>query len=338
MTTKTFKVILLIFSILLFIFVFSAFYLLAYISRSTATDLTYFPKTIYSAYKNPSLVNDFNFVILGLDPRNDLLEKTDTTDTIMIGRLTSDWQVNLISIPRDLWVYSLNSKTNQIYPQSLDTTNSFNYIQDQFSRLVGQPIIRTMTITTRTLEDLTGLIGGVDLYLETGFRDDQYPNPDYIKDPSSEISMYKTVEFKSGWVHLDNSNISEFVRSRKSLTGGTDLGRIQRQQLLINALISKIKSPEFLRDRNKLFALYRFYHSNIHTNFTDYDLASIGLRVLPHTNSFKINPITIPAGDNPQTDILYHPTRFINNQWVFIPQDPGYKSFREFIKISLNAR
>src|SRR5687767_10098266 len=45
-----------------------------------------------------------NFLLLGLDRRNDSLEKTILTDSIVIASLnTSTSQVKLVPLPRDLW-------------------------------------------------------------------------------------------------------------------------------------------------------------------------------------------------------------------------------------------
>lgn len=328
-----------IFLILLFTFAFLLlfFYFLLYkLSSRTGTSLIYFPKLIYQVYHRPTLAPGFNFIVLGLDSRNDKLEKTETTDTIIVARLTQKWKINIVSIPRDLWVYSLDSKVNQIYPLSLTTPNSFNFIQDQFGKITDQEISKTIVITTNSLIELTKLVGGVDLVLDIGFVDTQYPNSDYIANPSPQIPIYKTIEFKKGPVHLDDSNITEFVRSRKSLVGGTDIGRIQRQQLLLDALLTKIKSPVFYKNINNLFALYSFFHHEINTNLTDADILSLIFSGQQQILNFGFNKTTLPSGDNPRTDIIYHPLKFINSQWVFIPQDKDYKSFQKFISDSLS--
>jgi len=309
---------------------------LYYISSKTHTTNLYFPKIVLSAYKQPTILPGINFVILGLDPRNDSLEKTETTDTIMIARLTTDMKINIISIPRDLWVYSLSAKVNQIYPNSLKSKNKYEYIQQEFSKLTGQKIDKTIIITTQSLIKLTKIVGGVDVELTEGFVDNQYPNPAYVNNPTTKTPIYITVQFDKGPVHLDENNIEEFVRSRKSLTGGTDLGRMQRQQLLLEAIVSKIKSPSFYKSPRNIFSLYNFYKSNITTNFQDIDVISLGLKLYPQISQLKLNKNNIPTGENSKTDILYHPAKFINPQWVFIPQDKDYLSFQELIQKSLS--
>jgi len=279
-----------------------------------------------------------NFLIFGLDPRNDQLEQTETTDTIIYTHLSLiDFHVRLFSLPRDLWYYPDSVKINQIYPDSLKSGDSFDYLRSRFQNLTGQPIDKIIVITTADLKNLLSLVGGVDLYLESGFTDSEYPNPDYIKNPTSPIPIYKTVSFPSGWNHLTADNITEFVRSRKSADtaalGGTDLGRIRRQQQLIDALLQKILSqkyhPLFLR---KLFIYFR---SNIKSDISRPDLLSLGLKALPRLNNFKLEKIELPTGEDPKTDLIYHPKSFINRQWVFITATPDYQSLHDFIKKSL---
>lgn len=309
------------------------------ISLATNTEFLYFPKEIISAKKQPSISPPLNFMILGLDPRNDSLEKSETTDTIIFSNLTPNYRINLISLPRDLWSYPLNAKINQIYPQSIGRSDQFEYIQQQFSQLLDQPVDRTLVITTQNLIDLVSLVGGVDVNLENGFRDDQYPNPAYVASPSASIPVYITVEFPSGINHLNSQNIAPFVRSRKSAEtaslGGTDIGRIQRQQLLLDALLAKIKSPDFYYRPDNLVNLYNFFHQQLQTNLTDRDLFSLGLQGLTHLQNLSFNKINLTTGENPKSDLLYHPKTFINKQWVFIPQDKNYRSFQKFISDSL---
>lgn len=289
----------------------------------------------FKSLSQPTLLPDFNFLILGLDPRDDSLEQTMVTDTIILARLTSSAQIKITSLPRDLWSYPLNTKINQIYPLSFDHNDQYDFIQDNFEQIIGQPISRTLILTTQNLIDLVSVLGGVDVSLEKGFVDDQYPNPEYIKNPSPKVPVYKTIEFTSGVNHLDESNITEFVRSRKSAQtaseGGTDIGRIERQQLLIDAIINKIKSPQIFSNPDKILSLYNFYHQNISTNFTDADISSLILRINRHFLKSSITRIAIPTGENAKTDLLYYPGKLTFGQWAFIPQDQDYSRFKIFL-------
>lgn len=288
---------------------------------------------LYFTNKNNPLRNkdNYNILILGLDPRNDSLEKTETTDTIIFSSINFyNNKINLISLPRDLWFYQEKSKINQIYPKYI---NDLNTIQNKFSDLTGQNIDKTLVFTTQNLIDLVNLIDGVDLYLEQGFKDEKYPNPEYIKNPSPSIPIYKTIEFSSGPIHLDQTNVTEFVRSRHGgdtvATGGTDLARIQRQQLLIEAIFKKIFNYKYLAKLNG------FYRHSLKTNLSYNDIVNLSLRLKKDIMKLNLNKIELPIGETAKDGVIYYPNRLTEKQWAFIPVDKDYFKFKEFIKTAI---
>ena len=326
---------------LLFISVLIIYFTFQYFASQTNQSARQLSANIISATKNNLYQNQsqINFLLLGLDPRNDQLEKTNTTDTIMLASLNlENYRLSLIPLPRDLWFYPINAKINQIYPLSLNQDHhQLEFIQNNFTRLTGQTIDHTLIVTTQDLIDFVDLIGGVDVFLPQGFTDDQYPSPEYIANPSSSIPIYITVHFDSGWNHLDKSNLSYFVRSRHSapdtLNGGTDIGRSQRQQLLIEAIADRLKNnPSPL---SRLVGLYNFFHQKIQTNFSDHHLFSLLFSLQKNIFNLHLEKITLPTGENPQTDLLYYPGYLFNHQWVFLPQDKDYRSFQQFITDAL---
>jgi anionic cell wall polymer biosynthesis LytR-Cps2A-Psr (LCP) family protein len=340
---RIFKLFFLFFFGLAFILILSAVITLNSFSRSINKQPNYLIETIYNSVKdNPYQSKDkINFLILGLDPRNDTLEKTETTDTIIFASLNlKTFKLNLISTPRDLWFYEKGVKINGLYPLALDQgSDKFNFLKDNFQKLYGQPIDHVIILSTDNLINFTNLIGGVDLYLDKGFTDKQYPNPDYIKNPSPKIPMYKTVTFPTGWVHLDSSNITEFVRSRKgadtAAQGGTDIGRIERQQLLIQALLDKIKSGNLINTKDGAKNLYLFWDQQISKTISDTNVLQIIFVLNQNINKISLNKIEIPIGTKASDGIIYHPLKFINKQWVFITSDDKYQAFQKFISDSL---
>lgn len=279
-----------------------------------------------------------NILVLGLDPRDDWLEKNQITDTIIVVNISKDKsRLNMFSLPRDLWYYPDSQKINQIYEKSLKNSDPSSYLKDRFTQITGQNIDKVIVFTTANIVDFIDLLGGVDLYLEKGFTDTQYPNPDYIKYPDGNFPIYKTVSFPDGWIKITANNVVEFVRSRKSADtselGGTDLGRIRRQQQLIEAIISNLKTQS--KSVEFLFSLYRFWHSQIKTDMTDQDLINLCFALFPHRHQLALNKIEIPTGEDPQNDIIYHPSKFINPQWVFITKDQDYQVLKDFINKSL---
>lgn len=292
-----------------------------------------FVSLLYFTNKNNPLnkKDNYNILILGLDPRNDSLEKTETTDTIIFSSINfHNNKINLISLPRDLWFYQEKSKINQIYPKYID---NFDTIQNKYSDLIGQNIDKTLVFTTQNLIDLVNLIDGVDIILEQGFRDEKYPNPEYIKNPIPSVSIYKTVEFSSGLVHLDQSNVTEFVRSRHggetAATGGTDLARIQRQQILIEAIFQKMFNYKYFPKLNN------FYRNNLKTNLSYNDIVNLSLKLKKDIMKLSLNKIELPIGETSKDGVIYYPNHTTEKQWAFIPTDKDYTKFKEFIKTAI---
>jgi LCP family protein required for cell wall assembly len=313
------------------------------ISKSLGQPSNYLIKTIYQASKsNPYLSKDkINFIILGLDERNDSLEVTQTTDTIMFASFNlKTSKMNTVSLPRDLWSYDINAKINEIYPLSLKESDKFSFIKKKFQKIINQDIDHVVVISTDNLIEFVKIIGGVDLVLDQGFIDKQYPNPEYIKNPSKEIPVYKTVEFKAGSIHLDESNITEFVRSRHGgetvAQGGTDLARIKRQQLLLEAIIDKVKSGQFIQTESQITSLYKFWNQQIIKDITDVNALQIISTASSSLSNLSINKIELEIGETAKTGVIYHPTKFINKQWVYIPVDDQYQKLQEFIKTNIN--
>ena len=294
--------------------------------------------------ENPYLNQDkLNFIFLGLDERNDALEQTETTDSLIFASLNIvDNRLTIISLPRDLWDYQTNSKINDIYPQSLKQEDKFIYIKEKFRDLTGQTIDHVLILKTENLIKLIQLIGGVDVYLENGFTDNRYPNPEYIVNPESDAPKYISVEFDSGDIHLDESNVSQFVRSRHGgetpSQGGTDLARIQRQQLVIDALLQKIKNEQFINSFNQLFDLYKFWDQDIIKDITDtqaFQIGSIILKNISNQKEFALEKKEITVGQTAKDGLIYHPTTFINSQWVYVPAEKNYSSFHQFFSDSI---
>jgi len=306
-----------------------------YLFAQTGKNLVEVSQTLITAIRHPTLSAEFNFLFLGLDRRDDWLEKSLTTDTIIVGRF-ADNKVKLVSLPRDLWDYQLKTKINGIYPLSLEKSASFPFVKENFTRLTGLNFDRILVIDTQNLVEIIDLLGGVDVFLDQGFTDHQYPNPDYISTPKPSTPIYITVEYPSGWNHLDGRNISPFIRSRKSAevaaSGGTDLGRIRRQQLVLEALVAKIKSPVFLSEPSNLFSFYRLWR-RLQTDFTDTDIASIVFS-LRSPESFSLEKIDLPVGNTAKDGLVYHPEYLVDRQWVFLPADEKYTSLHNFFRLN----
>ena len=253
----------------------------------------------------PPIADSVNFLVLGMDPRHDSLEKNETTDTILLTNLSiKNNKITTISIPRDLWVYQYHRKVNNLFPYFKYETASPNYLQDinnTLTQIIGQKIDFDVVVTTASLRQLMDIIGGVDLYLPQGFIDDQFPNPEYIASPSASTPIYKTVAFATGEIHLDSSNVTDFIRSRHAsndpATGGTDIGRIYHQQLFFDA---------------------------------NYQVLAILIKILPNYHQLTILKSVVPIKNATSSGVIYYPGKFTELQWAYIPTESDYQSLKTY--------
>lgn len=291
-----------------------------------------FINTLNNSYRNTHTYNKrINFLILGVDPRNDWLEHNLDTDTIILASLDINSNtLKLVSLPRDLWFE--NSRINKIYFQSLQTQNPLNITKHKFTQITGQSIDHIFIINTDFLHNLIDIIGYVDVELPSAFTDNQYPNPAYIKDPVNNPNPYITIGFSSGINRLDASNIDYYVRSRKSsdnLSESSDTGRSNRQKLLFNALFLRLFQKDVITNINKIASLYHLWSSQINKDITDENLISIFLLINKNLTSLKISSLNIPI-DSPNP-ILYHPNKFTNNAWVYLPINNDYSNIKKYL-------
>ncbi|WP_187994440.1 LCP family protein [Schaalia sp. JY-X159] len=227
------------------------------------------PQSAQSADEEPEQLTDsfagreVNILLMGIDSRQDqdasIINPEDNDDTIrsdttLMLNLSADRQhVNIISIPRDMWVY---------LPECQRTDGSVSYAQwGQFNWAfsygsLGSDLAGGVNCTEALTEEITGIssdgfavidftgfsrmieaLGGVDICL-----------PDEINDPE-----YLDLVIPAGCQRLDPTTATQLARVRH--TGdGSDMGRIQRQHLLLGAMVQEAMGQNILTDTPKLYA------------------------------------------------------------------------------------
>ncbi|MEO3859225.1 LCP family protein [Acrocarpospora sp. B8E8] len=174
-------------------------------------------------------------------------DTTERTDTIMLLHITPNRDgARLISFPRDSMVQipeCKDAKTGVIKPSHLAQINeAFNN--------------GGMICTRRTIEDLTGI--PVDHYIKvdfTGFKSivDALGGinicvPQAVVDPKAKLNL------KAGEQTVKGETALAYVRARYQLGDGSDIGRIERQQIFITQVVKKVTSSAILTDVGRLNA------------------------------------------------------------------------------------
>lgn len=284
--------------------------------------------------KETSLKNSkVTILFLGLDKRDDELEKTLLTDTIMVSSLDfARRTLTVVPVPRDIWIAPLKTKINSIfyYGEEDDTTSGVDLLKKELTLITSITPDYYLILDYQKLGSLIDAVGGIEVDIAQAFTDNEFPNPQYNKDEPNS-SPYITVSFSQGVQKLNGEKVLQFVRSRQSADSeGSDIARSNRQTLVIQSLLAKIKNPQFLTDAKRIGKLYKFWQENIETDIDTSTLIAIGLALGGQEPVLK--SASIPSEFTASTDsaILVNPPVGKYGQWVFEPRTGDWEEVKEF--------
>lgn len=243
------------------------------------------------------------------------------TDTIMLASI--DWKKNtvtLVSIPRDLWVPSINDylkKANEAYVEG-----GLSEAEKIAQEVTGQPVQYGVRLDFQGFVDAINEIGGVDVNVQHTLDDYHYPisgmeddicshTHDELQAFNASLSAvpnvddanfsffscrYKHLHVDTGLQHMDGELALEFARSRHADgSEGSDFARSARQQLIIEAVRNKLITSAFLNP-GKLLSLYNIMKTSVDTNIASGELGIFMDRLITLKNA-KIRSAVIDYGD-----------------------------------------
>jgi LCP family protein required for cell wall assembly len=178
-----------------------------------------------------------NILVVGVDPVAATGEDSRSnrfggrSDTVLLVRFDpANQTINLLSIPRDTKV--------RLPDADVDTVNQANYFggEKMMVAAVQQllhdvPIHRYVRVSTGALRELVDLLGGVEVYV---------PQKMTYEDKTQQL----TIELLPGWQTLDGEKAEQFARFRQGNLG--DIGRVQRQQMLLLGLRKRLNDPAMI--------------------------------------------------------------------------------------------
>jgi LCP family protein required for cell wall assembly len=163
-------------------------------------------------------------------------------------------------------------------------------IKENFGIPINFYVVMNWDNFVQIIDDL----GGIDVNV-----------PEYAFDPAYSTCQscgdYYTIEFLPGVEHMDGARALEYARIRHS---DNDYKRIERQQLVLRAIIAKGKTLSFV-DVGKMKDLYNSYHDSVKTNIPDTSIPGLGLLVkqidekggLANMKMVSMAPATFPCTD-----------------------------------------
>lgn len=249
-----------------------------------------------------------NILVLGLDTRPPEKVKpgegTSQSDVIMIAHVSADRQrVDLVSIPRDLLIPAPTCKAWDYTTDTLsdrDFDNSYGQWKITNAYAVGGP-----QCTVRAVQALTGVrIDRAIIFDFEGFKK--------IVDALGGVQMTfsgpivdngKTVIDAAGTRLVDGETALKLVRARKVAGDPSgDIGRIDRQQQLITAILTQATSSGVLTDPARLTGTVQTILDNARTdNVTVPDLVDLALAV-KGSGDAQVTRYTLPTVNDTETD------------------------------------
>jgi polyisoprenyl-teichoic acid--peptidoglycan teichoic acid transferase len=153
------------------------------------------------------------------------------------------------------------------------------------SQVTGQPVDFYLAVSFNGFIKAVDALGGIDVNVKLPFQDEFYPiegkekdtcskSEDDIKAMTATASGYileqlytcrfETIKYESGIQHLDGSQALKYARSRHSGINGGDFNRSSRQREIIEAMITKIISLNFITKAGNFFNAWK---GEIQTDF-----------------------------------------------------------------------
>lgn len=246
-----------------------------------------------------SLGRPVNILVMGID-RVEGAENTEAafggrSDTILLVRFDPEsQQVNMLSIPRDSQV--------QIQDVGLTKINEANVYgggklasQTVGESLNGVAVDRYVRVTTDTFKDLVDAVGGINVFV---------PNDMQYQDKTQGLD----INLQKGWQVLDGEQAEQFARFRKDEYG--DIGRVQRQQVLLKALREKVQSPSIIP---RLPALISLLQENIDTNLKWEEMLAL-MNFSRQLKQENLNMVMLPGR-------FSEPGEFNRSYWIINDQE-----------------
>lgn len=235
--------------------------------------------------KTKDLPNQTNILLLGSD-NDQKFTGNPLTQTMMIVHI--DYmknEIDMFSIPRDLWVRMPDSQTYGKIDQAAEYTgipSAIKVVEQTF----GIPIDHYAWVGLYGFIKSIDVIGGINLQAVHPVLDNSYPTDINSSNPYG----YQRLNIQAGMQHMTGEEALQYVRSRhEDLIG--DFGRTERQrQLLLAVKQTVLGSPTFLLQTPQLFTVLK---GQIKTDFTLASMSQLGVFFLKNKSVVKVKQFTL---------------------------------------------
>jgi LCP family protein required for cell wall assembly len=208
-----------------------------------------------------------NVLLLGSDSRDPDTTADSRTDTIMLLHLDADHhKAEVISIPRDTWVYVPKSADGQHGSTMAKINSAYAWggtplMVQTVEKFTGVHIDHVALVDFAGFERVVNALGGLDLKIEKTITSIHPPHRTFAK----------------GTQHLNGAEALDYVRQRYQFADG-DFSRERHQREFLQALLDRAASIGTLSNPVKLNAFLHAATRSV-TVDQDFDLVNVGFEL-----------------------------------------------------------
>ncbi|HZP55601.1 MAG TPA: LCP family protein [Candidatus Saccharimonadales bacterium] len=236
-----------------------------------------------------------NILLLGIGgPGHD---GPDLTDTIMVASIDPvTKKVDLLSIPRDLWVkipHDGYQKINAAYPNGKEASSAkdengqdkdgLKLLDQTLQPIIGINIHYHVVVDFTAFQQAVDAVGGVDVNV-----------PEQLYDPTiAWENHYNSVIAQKGIQHFDGHKALLYAKSRET---SSDFARAERQRLILVALKDKVFSAGTFANPVRISSLLDSLGNNVYTDFDSSTIKCLYSEVqkVPSSNIKSLDLVTPP--------------------------------------------
>lgn len=284
-----------------------------------------------------STAGRLNLLVLGIGGEGHI--GTDLTDTLLFLSLKTDGSdALLLSLPRDLWLPSLQSKINAAYHYGEEKTagQGLSSARQAVSEVLGQPLHYVFLLDFDAFIQAIDLLGGVEVDVERSFDDYRYPVPGK-ETAEPEESRYEHLHFDAGLQLMDGRTALRYVRSRYAIgEEGSDFARSRRQQRLLQAVKAKIFSLSTLTDFEKIRGLFSTFQTHLRTDIQENEYWPF-FKLALKFKDVGLRSAALSTDSSQPGGLLISPPKSAANgyQWVLAPRTGDWQEIQAFVDASL---
>mgnify|MGYP006266885729 CR=1 FL=1 len=221
------------------------------------------------------------------------------SDTMLLLRFNPNTQqLVILSLPRDTRTY-VRGRLTKLNEANRDGGPAL--AAESVSDLLGGIAIdRYVRINVQGVEKLVDALGGVTVNVpkDMKYRDE---------------SQHLYIDLKAGEQHLDGDKALQFLRYRYDDKG--DIGRVQRQQMLMRALVEQALNPATIARLPKILSVIQ---QNVDTNLSVEELLAL-VGYAAQTNRSNMQMLMLPGN-------FSNPSQYKLSYWI-----PNYGEINDLV-------